>query len=189
MNFFLPDSARNFYPDLQGPSNLRMIPNTEHSLAPLDELALNNIGTFILYVINNQTIPTLTEEIVYSNTTASITVHPTVPPTEAILWQSTTISAVRRDFRLLTCGSLNCFQPQFWLPSTLTPNADGSYSASVSAPVAGWTGFLIELSYQTEFNGGDNWFQITSQVVIVPDMYPFPSCGQNCGGNSTFIRY
>jgi PhoPQ-activated pathogenicity-related protein len=183
--FFLPDSARNFYNDLKGEFNLRMVPNSEHSLAPLDELVINNIGSFILYVINNQTIPSLKETIVYSNTTASITVYPTVPPTQAKLWQATTLSSTRRDFRFLTCSDIICFQPIFWTASTLNPNPDGSYTALVSAPLAGWTGFLIELSYQTNWNQGDNWFQITSQVVIVPDYYPYPSCGQNCGRNST----
>jgi len=183
--FFLPDNARNFYNDIKGEFNLRMVPNTEHSLAPFDELVVNNIGTFFLYVINNQTIPNLTETIVYSNTTASITVKPSSRPTQAKLWQATTLSASRRDFRFFTCGSINCFQPVIWFESDLTPNADGSYTASVSAPLAGWTGFLIELSYQTNWNNGDNWFQITSQVVMVPDIYPFPSCGQNCGRNAT----
>jgi PhoPQ-activated pathogenicity-related protein len=183
--FFLPDSARNFYDDLKGEFNLRMVPNSEHSLAPLDELVINNIGSFILYVMNNQTIPTLKETLVYSNTTASITVLPSSPPTQAKLWQATTISATRRDFRFLTCGSVNCFQPVFWTDTNLKPNPDGSYTASVSAPLRGWTGFLIELSYQTNFNQGDNWFQITSQVVIVPDVYPFSSCGQTCGRNGT----
>jgi len=187
--FFLPDSARNFYNDLKGPFNLRMVPNTEHSLAPLDELVINNIGSFFLYITHNDTVPTLREEIVYSNTTASITVYPTVPPTEAKLWQSTTISDTRRDFRLLTCGSPDCFQPAIWLSTTLTANADGSFSASIDTPPRGWTGFVIELSYQTKYNGGDNWFQITSQVVVVPDVYPFPSCGQNCGQNSTSSHF
>jgi len=183
--FFLPDNARNFYNELKGPFNLRMVPNSEHSLAPLDELVINDIGTFFLYVIKNQTIPFLKETLVYSNTTASITVMPSSPPTLAKLWQATTISPTRRDFRFFTCGSIVCFQPVLWTESNLTPNPDGSYTASVSAPHAGWTGFLIELSYQTPWNQGDNWFQITSQVVIVPDIYPFPSCGQNCGRNAT----
>jgi len=183
--FFLPDNARNFYNDLKGEFNLRMVPNTEHSLAPLDEIVVNNIGTFFLYVINNQTLPSLTETIVYSNTTASITVKPSSRPTQAKLWQATTLSASRRDFRFFTCGNINCFQPVIWFESDLTPNPDGSYTAEVSAPLAGWTGFLIELSYQSNFNNGDNWLQITSQVVIVPDIYPFPSCGLNCGRNAT----
>jgi PhoPQ-activated pathogenicity-related protein len=183
--FFLPDSARNFYNQLQGPFNLRMVPNTEHSLAPLDELVTNNIASFFLLMINGQPVPNMKETIVYSNTTASITVMPSAPPTEAKLWQTTTLSSVRRDFRLLICPSTNCFQPVIWTYSTLKANADGSYSASVPAPSSGWTGFLIELSYQTPYNQGSNWFQITSQVVVVPDMYPFPSCGLNCGLNST----
>jgi PhoPQ-activated pathogenicity-related protein len=185
--FFLPDNPRNFYNDVRGQFNLRMAPNTDHSLSALSEVIINAISTFFLYIINDVPIPTLKETIVYSNTTSSITVIPSSPPTEAKLWQATTVSDTRRDFRLHMCPGANCNQPVIWTSNTLTPNPDGSYSASVSAPTTGWTGFMIELSYQTNFNQGQNWFQITSEVVVVPDRYPFPSCGQDCGNNGTQI--
>jgi len=186
--FFLPDSPRNFYNDLKGQFNLRMVPNSEHSLAPLDELVINDIGSFILYLMHGDPIPSLKENLVYSNTTASITVYPSQPPTQAKMWKTTTLSKTRRDFRLFVCGSPTCFQPVIWIYETLQPNSDGSYSVSVSAPSSGWTGFLIELSFQTPYDP-DQWFQITSQVVIVPDIYPYPPCGQQCGRNDTIPEF
>jgi len=185
MNFFSLILRETFYNDIQGDFYLRMAPNTEHSLAPLDDLIINNIATFAEYIKYKQPIPSLTEKITYSNTTATITVHPSQPPDDAKVWQAPTTSNIRRDFRLLTCGSPSCFQPVLWLPSDLTANPDGSYSASVSAPWdGGWMGFVIVLGYKSKYTS-DGWFQISSQVVVVPDIYPFPSCGQHCGGNST----
>jgi len=102
------------------------------------------------------------------------------------LYQATTIQSVRRDFRLLICDQIpECFQPVFWTYSFLKPYSDGSYSATIHAPLDrfGWTGFLIELSYSTPYEpAGQQWFQISSRVVIVPDIYPFPSWGLNCSG-------
>jgi len=187
--FFLPDSARNFYDDLRGDTYLRMAPNTEHSLAPLDALIVSNIATFVSYIKFGDPIPSIKEKIVYSNTTATITVFPSHPPDEAKLWIAPTVSKTRRDFRLIICGQIPaCFQPVFWFPESLKPNADGSYSASVSAPSnGGWNGFVIELAYKSKYVP-DNWYQVTSQVVIVPDVYPFPPCGSMCGKNSTIIK-
>jgi len=184
--FFLPDNARNFYTQLQGDKYLRMVPNAEHSLTPYPALIINNIANFALYIKHGDPIPSLKETIFYSNTTASISVTPSQPPTEATLWYGTTISKTRRDFRLVICSKLpDCLQPVFWLPQTLKPAANGSYTASVSVPWdGGWTGFVIVLSYKSKYSAG-GWFDLTSQVVIVPDMYPFPFCGLSCQNNAT----
>jgi len=185
--FFLPDSTRNFYEQsLLGPKYLRMVPNTEHSLAPLDQLVVENIGSFVNYVKHGDTIPGLTEKIIYSNTTASITVWPSQPPDEVKMWVAYTTSPNRRDFRLIVCTKLpDCFQPVIWSSTDLTANADGSYTATTSAPLLGFAGFVIEVSYKSKY-GTDDWYSITSQVVIVPDIYPFAPCGNNCGQNATY---
>eukprot|EP01128_Nolandella_sp_AFSM9_P000041 TRINITY_DN1006_c0_g1_i2.p1 TRINITY_DN1006_c0_g1~~TRINITY_DN1006_c0_g1_i2.p1 ORF type:complete len:434 (+),score=104.46 TRINITY_DN1006_c0_g1_i2:45-1304(+) len=70
--FFLPDSTRNFFDRLQqqgGETHLRMMPNTEHSLAPHDLRALENIATFVVSVMEDEVRPSITEQIIYSNTT------------------------------------------------------------------------------------------------------------------------
>jgi len=184
--FFLPDNARNFYEQLEGEKFLHMVPNAEHSLATAEPEIVKNLVNFGLFLKHGDPIPSIKETIVYSNTTASITVYPSQPPDEATMWSATTISTTRRDFRLVICGKIpDCLQPVLWFPQTLKPNSDGSYTGTVSAPwIGGWTGFLIRLSYKTKY-ADDGFFEITSQVVIVPDKYPFPSCGLTCGRNST----
>jgi len=121
--------------------------------------------------------------MVYSNSTASITVWPSQTPSSVTLWQAQTLSSTSRDYRLVTCPQLpKCFNPVWWMPSTLQPNADGSYTASVSAPISGWIGFMIEVAYGDP-NNDDAFWEVTSEVNIVPDIYPFPPCNVSGGCN------
>lgn len=69
--FFLPDSARNFLSDLLGPWYLRMSPNTDHSLAPLDAVIVNNIASFMLYIRHGDTVPSMREVVQYGNTSGT----------------------------------------------------------------------------------------------------------------------
>lgn len=137
---------------------------------------------------------------------------PSQKPDSATLWVANTLSHTQRDFRLNNCTNgispsvcflhpqipcllilfPQCLQPIFWLPTKLSPKADGSYSASINAPAhgtsglillllvltsyaLGWTGFMIELNYKSKYNPSYVTFPITSQVNIVPDRYPAPS--------------
>jgi hypothetical protein len=57
------------------------------------------------------------------------------------------------------------------------------YSISQNAPLSGWTGFLVELIYEVPSKDPVNVlheFKITTEVNIVPDTLPYPSCGDNC---------
>jgi len=180
--FFIPDAPREFWRQVPGPKYLRVIPNCEHSLAGHDYYTILQISEFINRFLNNTLPPTLDYSLIYSNTTATITVKPGEKPASVTMWQATTLSKTRRDFRLFICADITnpkCFQPVWWLPQSLSPRADGSYSASINAPSEGWIGFEIEVEYRRD-NDPDHYFEVTSEVNIVPDMYPYPQCG---GGN------
>jgi len=180
--FFLPDSPREFWRQMPGEKYLRVIPNCEHSLAGHDYYTLLQVAEFVNRFLNKTLPGTLDYTLVYSNTTASITVKPPIKPASVTMWQATTLSTTRRDFRLIICGDIgnpNCFQPVLWLPQSLSPNPDGTYSASIRALPDRWIGFMIEVEYRRD-DDPDHYMEVTSEVNIVPDRYPFPPCG---GGN------
>ncbi len=66
------------------------------------------------------------------------------------------------------------------LPNTPGPNADGSYSASIKAPQQGWIGFMIEVEYRRD-DDPNHYMEVTSEVNIVPDIYPFEPCSKGNG--------
>jgi len=173
--FFLPDSPRAGWSMVPGLKHLRMVPNAEHSLSGQQFEIIEQIGDWMFMFMHNDLPPTLDSTLVYSNNTASITVRPGRTPVSVTLYQAQTLSFQRRDFRLVICGNLSdpsCFQPVLWYPSTLQPNTDGSYSASIAAPIGGWIGFLIEIQYASTVDP-TRYFEVTSEVNIVPDNYPF----------------
>jgi len=180
--FFIPDSPREFWSELGGIKHLRVVPNCEHSLAGHDYFTLLQVSEFINYFLNGTLPKSLDYQMIYSNTTATIIVKPPQKPASVTVWQATTLSKTRRDFRLIICGDIgnpDCFQPVLWESDELSPASDGSYSVSIRAPSEGWIGFLVEVEYRRD---GDpfHYMEVTSEVNIVPDMYPFPPCG---GGN------
>eukprot|EP01124_Arcella_intermedia_P003760 TRINITY_DN12094_c0_g1_i1.p1 TRINITY_DN12094_c0_g1~~TRINITY_DN12094_c0_g1_i1.p1 ORF type:complete len:483 (+),score=103.72 TRINITY_DN12094_c0_g1_i1:185-1450(+) len=182
--FFQPDSSSNFYEGLQGPKSMRVAPNTDHSLRQASTQLIDNVANWMSYIKHGDPIPYVIQKLKQSNTTASITIFPSIPPSTVKLWVATTLSSTRRDFRLYICGSPECYQPVLWNESTLQANADGSYTASIDAPAKGWTGFLLEAQFPSPY-AQNSWYSVTSEVVIVPDTYPVPSCGNTCGHNTT----
>jgi PhoPQ-activated pathogenicity-related protein len=75
------------------------------------------------------------------------------------LWQASNPNA--RDFRLMTIGP-------GWT-ATLLEGEDGVYVARV-APTQGFTAFFVELT----FPGARLPLVFTTEVAVVPDIYPFP---------------
>ena len=100
-------------------------------------------------LIHDKPMPKYTWSMVRSNdSVASITVHTETKPSSVTVWKAHTLSNTKRDFRLLTCGKTSCFQPVFWFPEALEDQGNGTYVAEVSVPIAGWTGFLVEIEYR-----------------------------------------
>jgi len=181
--FFLPDSTRHFINDLQGPTYLRVVPNAEHSLAPQDIDIAVAVGTWYHMIVHNKPLPRFSWTMIRSNTTAQIIVKTVDKPSYVYLWKATTLSTKKRDFRLFICDDpLRCFNPVLWWSTELEDQGGGTYVATVDKPPFGWTGFLIELYYEESQNPVDPeaTLKFTTEVNIVPDIYPFPPCGDHC---------
>eukprot|EP01129_Flabellula_baltica_P010721 TRINITY_DN4561_c0_g1_i1.p1 TRINITY_DN4561_c0_g1~~TRINITY_DN4561_c0_g1_i1.p1 ORF type:complete len:481 (-),score=107.63 TRINITY_DN4561_c0_g1_i1:43-1485(-) len=184
--FFLPDSTRHFYSHLLGEKHLRMVPNAEHSLAPQDLDVAIAVGTWIYMLNHDIPIPKYSWSMVRANQTgemSSITLKSDVKPSSVTVWKAHTLSNTQRDFRLLTCRSAECFQPIFWYPTELEDLGDGTYQAQVPVPVAGWTGYVVEVEYEisTDPLAPVATLKFTTEVNIVPDIFPFPPCSPSNG--------
>lgn len=185
--FFLPDSTKFFWNQLPNPKMLRMAPNAEHTMitAPAYDVVYG-VNTFIQRLVRNMTLPQMDWSLTYSNSTASIKAWITgaYQPSNVYLYKATTLSSKQRDFRLVRCGhiDINCLNPVLWGATELAiAPGQTTWSVSVPAPSSGWTGFLIEAVFPGGYTGGDpwnpdKWIRITTDVNVVPDTLPFPTC-------------
>jgi PhoPQ-activated pathogenicity-related protein len=156
--FFVPDSPRFYFADLPGEKYLRFVPNTDHSMQSLAAIA--NLVVWFRAVATNYPRPRF-----YWNTdpvTGSLTVRTVDAPTQVLLWQATNPKA--RDFRLETLGPV-------WTSSPVT-GTNGVYTIQVPYPAQGWTAFFAELTFPGPENAP---LVFTTEVVVTPDFYPFPS--------------
>ncbi|MCP4644640.1 MAG: PhoPQ-activated pathogenicity [bacterium] len=153
--FFLPDSWRFYYDDLQGEKHVRYIPNTDHGM---NADAYFGLAAFHYAVINNIPRPVYNWRV---EDDGAIVLECETAPSKVTLWQATNPDA--RDFRLESLG------PKYE-SSPLDPDANGVYRAAVGAPDAGWTAFLIELEFPCE--GFPMPFKFSTGISVVPDTLP-----------------
>lgn len=153
--FFLPDSSRFYFDDLQGEKYLRYVPNSDHSLRGTD--ALESIQAFFQAVIEGRPRPRFSWSF---EENGSIAVRTGDPPLAVKLWQATNPDA--RDFRLEEIGPV-------WTDRDLERAADG-YVARVRPPAKGWIAFFVELTFAS---AGENPFKFTTAVRVLPDTLPF----------------
>jgi PhoPQ-activated pathogenicity-related protein len=181
--FTLPDSPRFWFDQLPGEKYLRIIPNTDHTLADVVLDVVSDIAAFYHLLANNISRPVVTWNLTHATSgIASIVVKTSkVPVTANVWWADTVGSKPTRDFRLIICPEISCAQGVFWFPKKLAPQSDGSYVASFSRPAAGFTGFLIQLDYEypNARNGDSVYFRVSTEVNIVPNIFPFPPCPQS----------
>jgi PhoPQ-activated pathogenicity-related protein len=154
--FFLPDSSRFYFADLPGPKYLRYIPNTDHSLKDSD--AVRTVAAWHHAILQRTPLPRLTWQ---RKADGSLVVEASPAPREAKLWQATNPAA--RDFRLETIGPAWTSQP--------LPGQAGRYEAKVAPPAAGWTAFMVEMTFAL---GGPAPLKLTTEVIVTPDRLPFP---------------
>ena len=155
--FFLPDSAQFYFDQLKGPKYLRYVPNADHSLKGSD--AYETLAAWH-YVVGNQKVA---PQFVWKHPApGKVQVTYTDRPDSIKLWQATNPSA--RDFRLETLG------PK-WTSTDLTLPPDGRLVVTVTAPPTGWTAYMVEATFDV---GGPRPLKLTTDVRVVPDVYPFP---------------
>ena len=153
--FFLPDSWRFYFRELQGVKYLRYVPNADHSLKGSD--ALETLLACYDAVLKDAKLPEFSWKF-DGQGTLRVTVK--AKPKAVKLWQAHNEKA--RDFRIETLGPV-------WKGKELSAEADGSYAARVESPAKGWTAFLVELTYPS---GSATPFKFTTGVYVVPDTLP-----------------
>jgi PhoPQ-activated pathogenicity-related protein len=151
--FFLPDSARFYVNELQGPTWMRSVPNADHSLLGSD--AIKSLMGWVRVTLRGETPPTYRWEFPDDNT---IRLLPGSPPAQVLLWKATNPSA--RDFRIDTFGKRYQSTP-------VEPDSDGHYTVTVDTPAEGWTAYFLELAY--EGSEGET-LKFSTPVRVVPDV-------------------
>jgi PhoPQ-activated pathogenicity-related protein len=154
--FFLPDSAQFYFNDLPGEKYLRYVPNTDHSLASTETLT----GVLAWFEAIQAGTPRPRFYWRADRGDGSILLKTIDKPSEVRLWQATNPQA--RDFRLMAIGPA-------WTSATVD-GAHGVYSVRVPKPAQGYTAFMLELTYPT---GRSFPLKFTTEIVVVPDLYPF----------------
>ena len=155
--FFLPDSSQFYFDELPDPKYLRYVPNGDHSLRETD--ALETLVGFYHAQLNHLPMPRLSWKTAPDR---SIQVETPDRPTSVKLWQATNPTA--RDFRLESIGKA-------WTSTELDSEGQGTYVVRVEPPTAGWTAFLVEVTF--EYPGRPAPIKLTTPVQVVPDVKPF----------------
>jgi PhoPQ-activated pathogenicity-related protein len=154
--FFLPDSSQFYFDDLKGVKYLRYVPNTDHGLKNSD--AWYTLLAWHDAILNRRPLPRFGWTFAADG---SIQVTAQDAPKEVRLWQATNPNA--RDFRLETLGAV-------WTSTVLADAGGGRYVGQVTKPAKGWTGYLVELTYDL---GGPAPLKLTTAVRVEPDTLPF----------------
>jgi hypothetical protein len=97
------------------------------------------------------------------------------------LWQANTYNPKLRDFRLITCKDIKCFNPAIWTYETMKDtDGKGTYVATRQNPGYGWRAFLIEAVFQYPWtdlpNNASREIRLTTEVNVVPAVMPFRPC-------------
>jgi len=156
--FFLPDSSKFYFDDLEGEKHLRYVPNTKHDLNNSD--APLSLDAFYEAVLTGKPRPSYKWRF---EKDGSIRVETRTKPTEVRLWQATNPKA--RDFRLDIIGK--AFQSEI-----LQPVREGVYVGRVNKPANGFTAWFIEMTYPM---GSKYPLKLTTGVRVTPDILPHPA--------------
>eukprot|EP01132_Coremiostelium_polycephalum_P003321 gene3321-4163_t len=186
--YFLPDSATFFWPQLLGEKMLRIHPNTGHSLEGQEVNFFTEINSYYNLIINNLPRPEFDWSILPDPTTNQTTIHVTVKssctfqrPSSVVVWTADTLSTTQRDWRYSLCNRElgYCTYPNItWVSTPIEPVEADFYSYTVSAPVkGGWRGAFIELTYPSFFGPQ----RYTTDFIYAPYVFPFENCGLDCG--------
>lgn len=154
--FFLPDGSQLYFPTLKGPKHLRNVPNMDHRIDQAD--ALQSILAYYQRVINDKPLPTMNWKILDDGT---LEVSSSEKPSRAFVWQAS--NPAGRDFRVSTIGKT-------WTSEPLIENEAGLYQVSLEKPSEGWKAYFVELTFDS---GNQIPLKITTDVFVVPDVYPF----------------
>ena len=154
--FFLPDSSKFYFDDLEGPKYLRYVPNADHGLDGSD--AIESVSAFYALQVANQPPPQFTWT---NDDDGAFRVVSKTRPKSVKLWHATNPDA--RDFRMETLG------PAY--KSKEIESQDGkTFVANVAKPEQGWTAYFVELTFDV---GLPVPLKMTTNVRVIPDVLPY----------------
>jgi PhoPQ-activated pathogenicity-related protein len=157
--FFLPDSWRFYWDELQGPKHLRYVPNGEHSLRETD--AYETLLAGYACIVHDMPMPQLEWD---SPSPGVLHVQAKgMAPREVKLW--TADNPKERDFRVDTIG-------RSWKARELkAADADGmAVQVSVGPPQKGYRAFMVEMTFQQKPMPAP--LKMTTGVFVIPDVLP-----------------
>lgn len=157
--FFVPDSSQFYFNELKGEKYLRYVPNTDHGVTRRSD-AGDSLAAFYDSILNNYKRPEFSWTIAQDGT---ITVVTKEKPEAVKLWQANNPDA--RDFRLEKIGPA-------YQAAELAETKPGVYVAAPPKVERGYTAYFVELTFPTP--GGLKW-KFTTDVKVLPDVYPFPA--------------
>lgn len=166
--FQQPDDTDYWWDKMPEPKHFIMTPNAEHSEATGIFEIVPAIGTWLTYLLREQTVPEFTWNI--SNETGAITA---VLDDEGDVYEASVFYAYscgnnidgkkRRDFRILSldvpcecgigydgyCSNLKSFWTREILEPTITADGKRSYTAHKEEPGDGrWVAYFIDIKYK-----------------------------------------
>lgn len=154
--FFLPDGIQFYFNQLPGKNHIYYVPNTDHGLG-IDTSSLDVIYGLLNFVRSFYSWGTPMPEYAWHfERDGSIRVIPEEPPVDVWLWQAHAPN--HRDFRLQTLGHV-------WQRTPLTTRDEsGAYIAEVPVPDSGWTGFYVQMDFDTGMS-------LCSGLRVLPETY------------------
>lgn len=155
--FFLPDSWRFYWDDLNGAKYLRYVPNTDHGIGPAGE---QTVRSFFASLVLDKPMP----EFAWKETgPGALRVETKARPRQVKVWRAA--NPQTRDFMLKTIGPS-------WKPEELSLASTGVYEAAADVPAKGWTAVLIELSFDDPA-GYSEPLVLSTGVSVTPAALPF----------------
>jgi len=155
--FFVTDSWKFYWKDLQGENHLQYIPNVGHGLH--GSYLPRSLVSFYQSTISEEAIPEFSWEV------GRDTIFAGVDPGsnyQIRLWEA--INESSRDFKLYVVGD------SLWQMKSLEVQENGIYAIPVAAPESGYKGALVEVVFNPE---SEFPLTLTTGTLITPDSYPF----------------
>ena len=170
--FFLPDSSQFYFNDLKGEKYLRYVPNTDHGVTRRSDAA-ESLLVYYHSIVAGWKRPEFSWTI---GKDGAVVVTCKDKPSAVKLWQATNPEA--RDFRLEKIGPA-------YQSKDVTAAVDGKYMVKLEKPEKGFTASFVELTFPSP--GGGNW-KFTTDVKVMPDVYPFPAPSVHLPAGATPVR-
>jgi PhoPQ-activated pathogenicity-related protein len=159
--FFPPDAAQFYFPQLPGESLLRYVPDSDHSLSNTEASLIDTVsGLFGWYlaIVEDQPRPTIS----WQRAGDEVVVRTSPRALAARLWKARNPEA--RDFRLSTIG-------EAWHVTELRAVRRGEYAVRVVEPPTGWKAYFVELVYPSPLPGLCQVYG--TPVFVTPEIRPF----------------